>query len=54
MKIKMLNLKNVLKKSNNVYMYNKYKFGELIFILIFNRFIGFIGNNYNYFNVIRI
>lgn len=46
-----------LKKSNNVYTYNKYKSGELTHISIDNRFTRFIGNNYNncnYSNVIRI
>lgn len=43
-----------LKKSNNVYTYNKYKSGELTLISIVNRFTGFIGNNHNYSNVIKI
>lgn len=50
----MSNSKNLLKKSNNVYTYNKYKSGELTLISIVNRFTGFIGNNHNYSNVIRI
>lgn len=50
----MSNSKNVFKKSNNVYTYNKYKSEELTLISIFNRFTGFIGNNHNYSNVIRI
>lgn len=50
----MSNSKNVLKKSNNVYTYNKYKSGELTLISIVNRFTWFIGNNHNYSNVIRI
>lgn len=50
----MSNSKNVLKKSNNVYTYNKYKSGELTLISIVNRFTGFIGNNHNHSNVIRI
>lgn len=50
----MSNSKNVFKKSNCVYTYNKYKSGELTLISIFNRFTGFIGNNHNYSNVIRI
>lgn len=51
---KNVKLKKCIKKSNNVYTYNKYKSGELILISIVNRFTGFIGNNHNYSNVIRI